>query len=231
MIINDHTIEWEREWIIRSDARNEPDDHSVWDARAEDHSKRVETSDYARSFIEGFSPAAGATIFDMGSGAGTLAIPLAQKGHRVICGDFSPEMRKVLTRKAEEADVAERISVRELSWEDDWQAAGIAPKSVDIAVASRSIMVHDLGSALKKLEKVARERVAVTVSTRFGPRSKREVGKILYGVPYLPDFIYALNILFDSGRYPKVSYIDSCKQTESGEKRLVRWAFILWDVT
>jgi hypothetical protein len=56
------------------------------------------------------------------------------------------------------------------------------------------------------------------------------VGDDLYGVPYLPDFVYALNILLDRGRYPKLSYIDSSKATESGGTRLVRWAFITWDV-
>jgi len=230
MQINDQTIDWRKEWIIRSDARNEPDDSSIWDSRAEDYSKRTDMSDYARAFLAGVNPAEGASIFDMGSGSGTLAIPFAQMGHQVTCGDFSQGMRAALIEKAEEAGVADRIAIHEMSWEDDWQAAGIAPKSVDIAVASRSIMVYDLGAALEKLEWVAREQAAITISTRFGPRAQREVGEILYGIPYLPDSVFAINILLDMGRYPTVSYIDTQKKAENGEVRLVRWAFIRWDV-
>jgi SAM-dependent methyltransferase len=229
MRINDQSIDWGREWVVRSDARNEPDDSSAWDARADEYSRRTEVSEYAREFIDKLGPAPGASIFDMGSGSGTLAIPLAQLGHEVTCGDFSQGMRVVLADKAAAAGVADRISLHEMSWEDDWQAAGVAPKSADIAVASRSIMVHDLAVALKKLESVARDRVAITISTRFGPREQREVGDILYGVPYLPDYIYALNILFDMGRSPELSYIDSYKQSE-GQSRLIRWAFVVWSV-
>jgi SAM-dependent methyltransferase len=186
-------------------------------------------SDYVRDFLAGLDLAPGDTVFDMGSGAGTLAIPLAGAGHRVICGDFSRGMRDALKRKAEEAGVADMITLFDMRWEDDWRAAGIAPKSVDVAIASRSIMVHDLGAAIEKLEAVARRQVAVTVSTRFGPRAKREIGDVLNGVPYLPDSVYATNILFDMERYPKVSYIDADKKTAEGGRRLVRWAFLRWD--
>jgi hypothetical protein len=117
-----------------------------------------------------------------------------------------------------------------MSWEDDWRKVGIAPKSVDVAIASRSIMVHDLGAAIEKLETVARKRAAITVSTRFGPRYERVTGNVVNGIPYLPDSVYATNILFDMERYPKVSYIDANKKTEDGGRRLVRWAFLRWDV-
>ena len=231
MQINNTAIYWSREWIIRSDAQNEPDDSSIWDARSADYSNRKDMSDYAREFIAGLDLSPGDTVFDMGSGTGALAIPLAEMGCRVICGDFSPGMRTALRKRAEEAGVSDAISTFDMSWEDDWQAAGVAPKSVDIAVASRSVMVYDLGSALEKLESIARKQVAITVSTRFGPRAEHEIGEILYGgIPYLPDFFYAVNILFDMGRSPDVSYIGSRKDTEDGGKRLILWAFIRWNV-
>jgi SAM-dependent methyltransferase len=230
MLINDTAIDWGKEWIVRSDARNESDDSSVWDARSEDYAMRKDMSDYASAFLAGLDLAPGDTVFDMGSGTGALAIPLAEMGYRVVCGDFSPGMRTALRKRAVEAGVSDAISTFAMSWEDDWQAAGVAPKSVDIAVASRSVMVHDLRSALEKLESIARKQVAITVPTRFGPRAEREVGEMLYGLPYLPDSIYAVNILFDRGRNPNVSYIGSYKDTEDGGKRLIRWAFIRWNV-
>jgi SAM-dependent methyltransferase len=229
MLINDLSIDWREEWTARFDARDKPGDSSVWDERSDDHARRTDMSDYVRDFLAGLDLAPGETVFEMGSGAGTLAIPLAEAGHRVICGDFSRGMRDALKRKAEEAGVSDMITLFDMRWEDDWSAAGIAPKSVDVALASRSIMTRNLGEAIEKLESAARRQVAVTVSTRFGPRGERAIGNTLNGLPYLPDSVYATNILFDMERYPKLSYIDSYKKTGDGGRRLVRWAFLRWD--
>ncbi|MDR1068138.1 MAG: methyltransferase domain-containing protein [Clostridiales Family XIII bacterium] len=284
MQINDRSVDWRKEWIVRSNARNKPDDSAIWDARSADYAARSvknfshaaggnsivlpherekteienvavdrnifhekfisrggdsfaapaemrqNTSDYARAFLAGLDLAPGDSVFDMGSGTGALALPLAERGHRVVCGDFSPGMRAALKKRAEESGLSHRISVIAVRWEDDWQSAGIAPKSVDIAIASRSIIVHDLGDALEKLESVAKRRAAITIPTRFGPRAEHQVGDTVYGIPYLPDFIYAANILFDRGRHPELSYIDAQKTTECGGQRLIRWAFLRWDV-
>jgi hypothetical protein len=139
-------------------------------------------------------------------------------------------MRDALKIKAGEAGVTDMITLFDMRWEDDWNEIGVVPKSVDVAIASRSIMVRDLVEAIEKLESVARRQAAITVSTRFGPRAERETGNVLNGVPYLPDSVYATNILFDMERYPVISYIDACKKTEDGGRRLVRWAFLRWDV-
>jgi SAM-dependent methyltransferase len=231
MIINDKNIDWRGEWILRSEARDTPDDSATWDARAPKYSDHSGLSEYADEFIHKLNPEPEAAIFDMGCGNGALAVPLAQMGHRVIGADFSPGMRAALAKQATEDGVSEKIEIRSLSWEDDWQAAGIAAKSVDIAIASRCLMVHDLASAFEKLEYVARHRVAVTISTRFGPREQYEVGDDYFGTPFLPDHIYALNILFDMGRDPSISYISSQKPDGEGGSRLIRWAFISWDVS
>jgi SAM-dependent methyltransferase len=230
MRINDLSIDWRKEWITRSNARNKPDDSAVWDARSSDYAARKDTSDYARAFLARLDLAPGDSVFDMGSGTGALALPLAEGGHRVVCGDFSPGMRAALKKRAGETGLSHRISVFDVSWEDDWQSVGIAPKSVDVAIASRSIIVHDLGGALEKLESVAKKRAAITIPTRFGPRAEHSVGDTVYGIPYLPDFIYAANMLFDRGRHPEISYIDATKKTECGGQRLIRWAFLRWDV-
>jgi SAM-dependent methyltransferase len=230
MRINEKTMDWRAEWIVKSEAKNIPDDFAVWDERSADYAQHSGLSDYAREFIEKLDPEPDASVFDMGAGSGALAIPLAKRGHRVLCGDFSQGMRTALVKRAEEAGVADRVSVRALSWTDDFAAAGIVPKSMDIAVASRSIMVRDLCAAFEKLETVARKRVAITISTRFGPKGRHEIGEMEYGLPYLPDHIYAVNILFDRGRDPSLSYISSVKTNENGEDRLTRWAFIRWDL-
>ena len=79
-------------------------------------------------------------------------------------------------------------------------------------------MVGDLNSAFSKLERVARERIAVTVATEFTPRGLKLIGSDADGASalggYLPDHILAINLLFFKGAYPKLHYIDSYKVME-----------------
>jgi len=51
------------------------------------------------------------------------------------------------------------------------------------------------------------------------------------GPPHVPDYIYAVNILPQMGRYPSLCYINLDKADEHGGLKLIRWAFISWNVT
>jgi SAM-dependent methyltransferase len=150
----------------------------------------------------------------MGCGSGTLAIPLARAGHELLAADFSLKMLEALTRQAAEEGLS---AIRTLSldfnasWEQ-WEAAGITEGCVDVALASRSTMVDDLGEAFEKLERAARTRVVVTMATEFGPRGTRRMGRFATDdLEVVPDFIFALNLLLANGRYPELRFIDSYK--------------------
>lgn len=108
-------------------------------------------------------------MLDFGCGIGLLAIPLAKMGCKVIACDFSEGMLAMLREGAAAAGVSDSIDVRLLAWDDDWQAAGIEPDSVDVAIASRSISTHNLLGALTKLDRTARERACVTVAAGARP--------------------------------------------------------------
>jgi SAM-dependent methyltransferase len=45
---------------------------------------------------------------------------------------------------------------------------------------------------------------------------------------FVPDFVFALNLLLQRGRYPELRFIDSYKADKQGAQRLIRWAFISW---
>jgi hypothetical protein len=67
------------------------------------------------------------------------------------------------------------------------------------------------------------------MGTEFGPRGIKRMGESYEGDPdFVPDYIFAVNLLFQWGRYPELRFIDSYKPDEQGESRLVRWAFISW---
>lgn len=213
-------INWRDMWIQRDNLRKDPDDSSYWDSRAKEfgsYHRCKETSSYAKSFIAYLAPQANETILDIGCGNGGVAIPLARQGHKVTALDFSAKMLEVLNEHCCEEGITQ-ITAKQLSWTDDWQASGIAAKSVDIAFASRSTMVHDLWDAIERLCNVAKRRVAMTLATRFGPRCTYELGQTVDGIAYVPDHIYAINMLFQMGYTPELRYIDSYKRIPSADR-------------
>lgn len=201
--------DWNEEWKALQAKRRGPDDPSFWDARAR-HFRPRETHPYAQAFLELTGIRAGETVLDMGCGAGSLAIPLAHAGHRVIAVDFSPRMLAVLDETARECGLFDRIDPVQLAWDDDWRLAGIEPKSVDVALASRSIATADLKAALGKLTATARRRCAITLIAGASPRYDEHImDAIGASVTRSGDYVYAFNILIGMGLTPEVRYIAS----------------------
>lgn len=83
------SADWNGEWMRLQAARHRADDSFEWDKRAR-HFRPLETAPYARDFMKLLALEPGESVLDMGCGAGSIAIPLAQAGHAVIAADFSP---------------------------------------------------------------------------------------------------------------------------------------------
>lgn len=201
--------DWNDEWKKLQRARRSPDSPDFWNARAR-HFRPRETQPYARDFLKLADVRPGESVLDMGCGAGSLAVPLTRSGHRVVAADFSQAMLDALDEAAAYSDVADLIEPKLLAWDDDWLAAGLADKSVDVAFASRSIATADLGAALAKLDHVARRRCCVTLVFNASPRYDMHImDAIGASVTQSRDFVYAFNILVGMGAAPEVSYIES----------------------
>ncbi|MDR1713515.1 MAG: methyltransferase domain-containing protein [Coriobacteriales bacterium] len=226
-------VDWRQAWIDYNRSRKPPDDSAYWDNRAPDFAKLAGASPYADTFIAYLAPAPGTSLLDMGCGSGTLALPLARAGHPVYARDFSAGMLDAL-QQACQREGLENVELGILDfnapWEQ-WLAAGLSEGCVDIALASRSTMVDDLWEALEKLERTARQRVAVTVATEHSPRKQERLAAAagLESSPYLADYVYAVNILMQMGRYPQLRYIDSEKKSADGTLELIRWAWLEWE--
>lgn len=205
-------LDWGEVWKQDQQLRRAPDDAAYWDKRAPSFQKTALTSPYARSFIERCGIHPEETVFDMGCGSGTLALPLAAAGHTVTARDFSPVMLDLMMQRAEAEGYAQRIDSAILSWEDDWDAA--STPVCDVAVASRSIATSDLQAALLKLESRARRRVCITLGTGTSPRHDPTLLKVVgRSLPRYPEFVLCMNILWQLGRRPALSYIDGTRQS------------------
>ena len=209
------STDWNAEWMRLQETRRKADDPAWWDGRAK-HFRPKETSPYAHDFLALAGIRPGERVLDMGCGSGTLAIPLAKDGCRVVAADFSARMLDELRAAAREAGICASdegeagIRPALLAWDDDWDDAGLGENSVDVALASRSIATHDLRGALEKLDRVATRRCCVTLACNAGPRYDAEVmNAIGVSVGESIDWLYAFNILAQMGRAPEVSYLAS----------------------
>lgn len=92
------------------------DSSRAWDGEAEafdqqpDHGLSDPSTRAAwRNLLTRYLPASSSDVADLGCGTGTLAVLLAEQGHRVHGVDFSPEMVRMATEKADRAGV--RVSL------------------------------------------------------------------------------------------------------------------------
>ena len=225
-------IDWRQAWIELSRTRKEPDDAQYWDGRAREFSRHAGKSLYAGAFIDYLGLKPGLSVLDMGCGNGVLALPLARAGHDVLAVDFSRGMLDELKRVAEREGL-DTIRCVQLDFNtpwSEWEAAGITEGCVDVAIASRSTITTDLWASFQGLERVARQSIAITIATEYTPLATKRMGESIDGgPPFIPDYIYAVNVLMQMGRYPSLRYIDSDKTDQYGRPQLVRWAYISWD--
>lgn len=205
------STDWAEEWKQLQALRQRSDDPSYWDGRAKNFGHNDKPGDYARSFIELADLREDESVFDMGCGNGALALPLARAGHPVLACDFSGGMLERLRNDAA-AEGLTGITSKQMSWSDDWEAAGVIPKSCDVAFASRSIVTSDLRDSLERLSSVARRKCCITLSTGHSPRSDENILRAIGMTEAVGrDYWYALNILIQMGIKPELQYIKSAR--------------------
>lgn len=141
-----------------------------WDQRASSFAEHDKGSGYADTFMKIIEMESDWTVLDVGSAAGTLGIPLAQKAKSITALDFSSKMLELLQQRCDNSGI-DNIRTVHGRWEDDWNSLGIIPH--DVVIASRSMPLGSARAAIAKLNEYARKRVYVVVAAGEGPRDSR----------------------------------------------------------
>jgi SAM-dependent methyltransferase len=198
-----------------------------WDRRAVSYARRDHSAFVTKLFAI-MRPEADWTVLEVGSGPGTVALPLACHVRRVTAVDFSEQMLVELQRQAAREGI-ENIETRQLAWEEDWLEAGIA--SHQVTLSCRSLTPEDLRGAIEKLNRWAERRVFIVDRVGAGPHDPDLFAAIGREFVSGPDYIYTYNLLYQMGIYARVDFItlyggktygsreeatDSCRWTLGG---------------
>jgi SAM-dependent methyltransferase len=201
-----HTLDWNLAWQeARKHKKNDRSDNSHWNKRAASFAQHARKSAYAEEFLRLLAPQPEWSVLDVGCGAGTLAIPLAGMVQQITAIDFSDAMIALLNAHCVEHGLS-NVAAKVLGWEDDWDQAGIAEH--DVAIASRSLVVHDLRTALMKLNNKARRRVYVASLVGDGPFDRKIFEAIGRELDRGPDYIYVYNLLHQMGIHAEVRFVN-----------------------
>ncbi len=225
------TIDWNRVWAGRRAKRGESKgDKTFWNGRTAGFLKGASETGYADQFMALMNPDPTWTVFDMGCGTGTLAIPLAKKVREVIAVDFSPVMLAALRQRAQAAGLS-NITAIEGQWEDDWSSLGITP--CDCAVASRSLVGDDLRGSIEKLAAFATRRVCIVTVAGDGPFDRALFNAVGRPLHLGPDYIYNYNMLYSMGIEASIDFIREERNRfyESAEEAIEAMQWMFSDLT
>lgn len=154
----------------------------------------------------------GDTLLDIGCGPGTYALPLAAKGVNVTGLDTAGQMLATLQTKAAGAGLSTMITPCQADWNDL-----PAKPSYDVTFASKSPAINDYDS-LMKMTKVARKTCClIGFAGQHNLELRRQLWEILVKEPAPApafDIIYPLNILYQEGYRPNLSFYSYSHEEE-----------------
>lgn len=211
-IVVDWNEVWRRRLTLNQSTPRFREGADLWDDReqARRYAARSE-ADHARRVAEalrdlGVSP--GDRVLDIGSGPGTLALPLARAGASVTAVDPAEGMLAELRAAAEREGITAVTAVRGL-WEEIDPSRDLAPP-YDRVVASFSLVMPDIRSALAAMDAALSDSGSAHLywfaDEPLWERVYLALWEDLHGAPYRPrpkaDCLF--NVLYGLGIYPNV---------------------------
>ena len=203
----------------------QPKSQKEWDQKAIHISNRIYKSVYNRELIEKIDTNGCKTMLDVGCGAGNISLLMSDKLEKIYALDFSTIMLENLKQQMKQRDIS-NITPLHLAWEDDWSEV----PNCDIVLASRSMEVADMKEALTKLNEKANKRVYLTYKVGGSFLNDDILDYIGKKINKKPDYIYTINILYQMGINPTISYIKSEGKSNQYDNAEAFMQSIIWSV-
>jgi SAM-dependent methyltransferase len=182
-----------------------------WDGRVDRFEELVRQSDRAGMIRSRIETKEDYRVLDIGAGPGTAAIPLARIVKSVTAVEPSNGMLARLKENASKENLA-NITYIPKKWEDVEIGKDIEAGGHDVVIASHSLVMKDIKTALVKMNNAVKRSVYIFIGA--GRRNEKE-GSSLWSLfnrekhGKRPDYIYLYNILYQLGIYANVEIIDA----------------------
>ncbi len=201
-----------------------------WDQKAPSFAERNNHSPYIPLLLSRLPLEPSFSVLDVGSGPGTIALPLAREVRCVTAIDYSRKMLDILHERSKR-EGRDNITCVECSWEDNWKDYQIEP--ADLAIASRSMNLAELSMAIDKLNDYAKKYVFIAdriAPTPFDPDVFAAIGREFNSGP---DYIYTLNLLYSKGIHPHVEVLRLSRDIEfkNMDEVLESYTWMIKDIT
>ncbi len=159
-------------------------------------------------------------VLDIGSGPGTLAIPLAPLVREITAVEPGAGMVEIFKNNAEKKLIRNITFVQKL-WEDvDLSHDLTGP--YDIVIASLSLTMHDIREALMKMNAASSGSVHLFwfVDMPFWERMYADLWESLHGSMYHsgPKTDCLFGVLYQMGIYPDVTMLPLAKEYRFGSR-------------
>ncbi|EHQ36400.1 class I SAM-dependent methyltransferase [Methanoplanus limicola] len=158
----DWNLVWKEKYEKNLLSRGKGDCAGIWDCKEKakeflDRSNK--NPGRVREVVEFLNPDKDSRILDVGSGPGTLAVPLAKMAGHVTAVEPSPGMADVMAGYAAEEGVNNLNIVRK-RWEDVVPGTDLMD-SYDIVFASHSLGMPDIKESVEKMNAVSSGKVCL----------------------------------------------------------------------
>ena len=203
-------IDWNEMWkkaVEESRWKKRAGTPEFWDDRVDRFEEMIRRGNRAGMIMEKIEIEPDYTVLDIGAGPGTVAVPLAKVVKGVTAVEPSNGMLSRLNENASKEKLA-NITCINKKWEDVELRKDI--EEHDIVIASHSLLMKDIRSALSKMDDTARKCVYLFVVAGRRKNARGSLFSALFhkGKPG-PDYIYLYNILYQMGIYANVDIINA----------------------
>ncbi len=160
-------------------------------------------------------------ILDIGSGPGTLAIPLAPLVKEITAVEPGAGMVEIFKNNAEKQGIRNITFVQKL-WEDVDLSQDLKGP-YDIVIASLSLTMYDIREALRKMDAASSGSVHLFwfADMPFWERMYADLWEPLHGRPYHsgPKVDCLFGVLYQMGIYPDVTMLPLAKEYRFGSRQ------------